>query len=153
SIDDGITNITFTGSLGSINQNEWNQKSDGLVIITFYASDTAGHESSAEVTIFKDTTVPIDGPGNLILIISILVGVFSLIGIISVIIVLKRVRTPSETIEPREAKPKKLKEKKPKTSKKKAEDLTFICPFCQNTLPVRQKFCTYCGTNLQEENQ
>ncbi|MHA2030894.1 MAG: hypothetical protein ACW99Q_16060 [Candidatus Kariarchaeaceae archaeon] len=153
SIDDGITNITFTGSLGSINQNEWNQKSDGLVIITFYASDTAGHESSAEVTIFKDTTVPIDGPGNLILIISILVGVFSLIGIISVIIVLKRVRTPSETIEPREAKPKKLKEKKPKTSKKKAEDLTFICPFCQNTLPVRQKFCTYCGTSLQEEKQ
>jgi len=59
SIDDGITNTTFSGLSGTINQTEWDKKGEGLVTILFYADDTLGHIGSANVTILKDTISPI----------------------------------------------------------------------------------------------
>ncbi len=57
-IDGGLTNTTFVAN-GTINQGLWNNALDGLIILTFYANDTAGNLNSTSVTIIKDTTVPI----------------------------------------------------------------------------------------------
>jgi len=67
-INNGITNITFIGSSGSINQTEWNKKGSGTIIIRFYANDTAGNLGSNELTINKDIEVPqitINSPASL----------------------------------------------------------------------------------------
>jgi len=58
-IDNGITNITFIGSLGGIDQMEWNKLGSGTVIIRFYANDTAGNIGSAAVTVKKDVSAPV----------------------------------------------------------------------------------------------
>ena len=55
-IDNGVTNITFTGSTGTINQTEWDKKSDGSITIRFYARDHGGNENSTEVVVNKDIT-------------------------------------------------------------------------------------------------
>ncbi|TFF90357.1 MAG: hypothetical protein EU548_03405, partial [Promethearchaeota archaeon] len=57
-IDGGLTNITFIAN-GTIDQDEWNMQSDGIVILTFYANDTLGHTNSGQVTVYKDSTSPI----------------------------------------------------------------------------------------------
>ncbi|MFX1497671.1 MAG: SBBP repeat-containing protein [Promethearchaeota archaeon] len=59
SLDGGVTNITFSGLIGTIDQLEWDKKGDGLVIIRFYANDTGGLKSFIEVQVLKDTTDPI----------------------------------------------------------------------------------------------
>ena len=64
-LDNGITNISFTGLTGIINQAEWDKKSTGFVVIKFYANDTYGRENYTEVSINKDITDPsiiIDSP-------------------------------------------------------------------------------------------
>ncbi len=43
----------------SIDQTAWNILSDGMVVIRFYANDSAGNIGVAEVTIRKDVTAPI----------------------------------------------------------------------------------------------
>ncbi|MFX1489461.1 MAG: hypothetical protein ACFFBI_09955 [Promethearchaeota archaeon] len=58
-LDNGITNITFSGLTGTINQTEWDRQADGLVIIKFYANDTFGLENFDELIVIKDTTAPI----------------------------------------------------------------------------------------------
>jgi len=58
-LDDGITNITFTGLTGTINQTEWDKKADGQVTIRFYANDTFGHLDYTVVLINKDTLDPV----------------------------------------------------------------------------------------------
>jgi len=58
-LDGGTTNITFSGLTGTINQTEWNKKGNGTVTIGFYANDTGGLESFAEIQVLKDTTDPI----------------------------------------------------------------------------------------------
>ncbi|MFW9896637.1 MAG: hypothetical protein ACFFD7_12600, partial [Candidatus Thorarchaeota archaeon] len=58
-IDEGITNITFTGLTGIIDQIEWDKNFDGMVNLRFYINDTLGNESYSEVSIYKDTTLPI----------------------------------------------------------------------------------------------
>ncbi|MFX1571889.1 MAG: OmpL47-type beta-barrel domain-containing protein [Promethearchaeota archaeon] len=58
-LDNGITNITFNGLTGKINQEEWDGKVDGPVTIRFYANDSLGFKGYAERNIFKDTTKPI----------------------------------------------------------------------------------------------
>ena len=58
-LDDGITNKTFTGLTGTIDQVLWGSTSDGPVTIRFYANDSIGNIAFEEVTINKDTTVPI----------------------------------------------------------------------------------------------
>ena len=57
-LDDGITNITFSGFTGQINQTEWDKSGNGTVSIRFYANDTWGLEGYDEVTIWKDTYSP-----------------------------------------------------------------------------------------------
>ena len=58
-LDNGATNITFSGETGSINQTEWDKKADEQVTIIFYANDTLGKMGSAEVSINKDLSPPI----------------------------------------------------------------------------------------------
>lgn len=58
-IDNGLTNITFTGLTGRIDQTEWDKAIDGGVSIKFYANDTVGNSNYIEINIYKDTTVPI----------------------------------------------------------------------------------------------
>ena len=57
-LDGGITNITFSGLTGTINQTEWDKKGDGPVTIRFYANDTSGKEGYEEVIVYKDTITP-----------------------------------------------------------------------------------------------
>ncbi|MFX1329109.1 MAG: NosD domain-containing protein [Promethearchaeota archaeon] len=57
SIDGGLTNTSFTGNQ-SISQDLWDAISDGIVIITFYANDTAGNLNSTSVSIVKDSISP-----------------------------------------------------------------------------------------------
>ncbi len=58
-IDNGITNITFNSLTGTINQTEWDKKSDyEEITLTFYANDTEGHIGSKNVIIWKDIIAP-----------------------------------------------------------------------------------------------
>jgi len=62
-----LINITFKGTTGTINQTVWDQCNDGLVIIKFYANDTAGNIGNKSVTVNKDATAPliiINSPNN-----------------------------------------------------------------------------------------
>jgi len=56
-IDGGLTNIPFTTNQ-TIDQSEWNDQSDGLITITFYANDTYGRINSSSISIIKDSTLP-----------------------------------------------------------------------------------------------
>lgn len=58
-LDGGITNITFIGWTGTINQTFWNTLGDGVITIKFYTNDIMDNEAFKEVTIRKDTTSPI----------------------------------------------------------------------------------------------
>jgi hypothetical protein len=57
-IDGGITNITFTGLTGTVDQTEWDKLSDGDLTLTFYAKDSAGNIGSLGVLINKDAGIP-----------------------------------------------------------------------------------------------
>jgi len=56
SIDGGLTNYTFVGTTGIINQGAWNAQPNGTVIIWFYINDTTGSVEFDEVTVRKDLT-------------------------------------------------------------------------------------------------
>ncbi|MFX1343459.1 MAG: OmpL47-type beta-barrel domain-containing protein, partial [Promethearchaeota archaeon] len=58
SIDNGITNITFSGLSGTINQTEWDDLIDGSLSIKFYANDSWGLKGYADVDVWKDTSAP-----------------------------------------------------------------------------------------------
>jgi hypothetical protein len=58
SIDDGITNYTFSEEFGTINISAWDAVDDGLVTITFYANDSLGNLGNAEIIVRKDTIAP-----------------------------------------------------------------------------------------------
>ena len=58
-IDNGLTNITFTGYTGTVDQTEWDKISSGFVTLTFYANNTLGVISSSQVVIGKDIANPI----------------------------------------------------------------------------------------------
>jgi parallel beta-helix repeat protein len=53
----GGVNITFIGN-GSIDLGNWTALSQGPVIIRFYANDSAGNVSVAQVTVIKDSIYP-----------------------------------------------------------------------------------------------
>jgi len=57
-IDGGVTNYTFFGSTGTINQSAWNGQGNGTVTIRFYAEDSAGNIAWEEVTVRKDIILP-----------------------------------------------------------------------------------------------
>lgn len=58
-IDEGLTNYTFTETTGIINQSAWDLKDYGSFNLTFYANDTAGSTSFMSVTIWKDLNTPL----------------------------------------------------------------------------------------------
>lgn len=82
------------------------------------------------------------------MLIFILIGVFSILGVTIAIVVYKKVHTPSK-----EPKPRKPKVKKVKTKKKGIIEEEVFCPFCQTPITSEHKFCTYCGSDLNEEEE
>ena len=78
-IDEGATNITFSGLTGTIDQAEWNKKGDGNINLRFYANDTLGNMSFDEVIVVKDTPTPSPPPGIPGYNVFILLGMMSLI--------------------------------------------------------------------------
>lgn len=58
-LDGGNTNFTITGFNGFINQSAWNELTDGLLSLKFYANDSMGNDGVSEVSICKDTNAPI----------------------------------------------------------------------------------------------
>ncbi|MHA1987914.1 MAG: hypothetical protein ACW98D_14860 [Promethearchaeota archaeon] len=66
-IDDGSTNFTFSGSIGTINQTAWDSEGNGTISIRFYANDTIGNVNWEEVTVRQDAEKPsitINSPSN-----------------------------------------------------------------------------------------
>ncbi len=57
-IDGGMHNFTFIGSTGTIDQSAWDDAMDGIITLTFYASDHAVNIGSAAVNIERDTLAP-----------------------------------------------------------------------------------------------
>ncbi|MFX1574734.1 MAG: SBBP repeat-containing protein [Promethearchaeota archaeon] len=58
SVDGGITNDTFEGSIGQIDQMEWDKLGHGTHNITFYVNDSYGNEGFSEIEINKDIKPP-----------------------------------------------------------------------------------------------
>ena len=52
-IDGGLTNITFSGLNGSIDQNAWSSAPEGEITLTFYAQDMAGNIGTGKVVVIK----------------------------------------------------------------------------------------------------
>ncbi|MFX1500153.1 MAG: serine hydrolase domain-containing protein [Promethearchaeota archaeon] len=52
-INDGITNITFSGLSATINQTQWDTLPEGNVSVTVYAQDIAGNMGSDQIIIRK----------------------------------------------------------------------------------------------------
>ncbi|KKM63000.1 hypothetical protein LCGC14_1516010, partial [marine sediment metagenome] len=59
SLDGGLTNISFFGLSGTIDENEWESQTDGGLYLNIYANDTLGNLGYAEVFIMKDSTIPL----------------------------------------------------------------------------------------------
>jgi hypothetical protein len=58
SLDYGATVLPLSTPTGIIDQLEWNKFGSGTVPIRFYANDSLGHESSVNVIVIKDVTLP-----------------------------------------------------------------------------------------------
>ncbi len=95
SLDDGLTNFTFTTN-STVNQVVWSTISEGSITITFYANDTAGNLESESVNVEKSLLPPGD---NFIIIIIILISIVSGVAIVTVVlIVVLRKRKPGEAV-------------------------------------------------------
>ncbi len=57
-LNNGVTNFTFTGLTGSIDQLTWTSRADGTVTIKFYINNTLGVLGYDEVDVIKDTIAP-----------------------------------------------------------------------------------------------
>ena len=53
-IDGGLTNITFSGVIGTIDENAWENALEGEITITFYAQNTGGYVGNKNVVITKN---------------------------------------------------------------------------------------------------
>ncbi|MBY9004544.1 MAG: SBBP repeat-containing protein [Candidatus Lokiarchaeota archaeon] len=58
-LDNGVTNITFSGLTDTVDQTEWEKKDNGTVYIKFYIRDLAGFEHQSMVKIMKDICCPV----------------------------------------------------------------------------------------------
>ncbi|MHA1498931.1 MAG: right-handed parallel beta-helix repeat-containing protein [Promethearchaeota archaeon] len=54
----GSSNYTFNGISGTVNQDLWNEFSEGPIILRVFANDTYGNIGHDEVIIYKDITEP-----------------------------------------------------------------------------------------------
>lgn len=57
-LDNGITNITFTGLNGVIDKEEWNEKGAGQIVLTFFVNDSKGYVGSETVQVIKSYDTP-----------------------------------------------------------------------------------------------
>jgi len=59
-IDGGLTNYTFSGLIGTINQTTaWDKCIEGPITIRFYANDSVGNVGFEDIIVLKDTSAPI----------------------------------------------------------------------------------------------
>ncbi|NHJ20156.1 MAG: hypothetical protein EAX91_04370 [Candidatus Lokiarchaeota archaeon] len=58
-LDGGITNVSLSGLIGTIDQTEWSKCGNGTVDITIYARDLSGFELFETVTVKKDIIAPV----------------------------------------------------------------------------------------------
>ena len=58
SLDDGVTNITFSSYSGGISQSEWDKFPHGSVQIIFYVNDSFGRIGYDTIVIYKDINAP-----------------------------------------------------------------------------------------------
>jgi hypothetical protein len=58
-LDNGVTNHSFTGLTGKINQESWAQFGNGTVLVKFYVNDSLGNIDSQEIVVRKDIIDPI----------------------------------------------------------------------------------------------
>ncbi len=59
SLDDGLSNYTFVGWSDNIDQIAWDDQPEGPLILRFYANDSLGNFGYSEISIIKETTLPI----------------------------------------------------------------------------------------------
>ncbi|MBD3256260.1 MAG: hypothetical protein GF383_14275 [Candidatus Lokiarchaeota archaeon] len=59
SLDEGQTKIPTEVFSGDVDQFEWEEVSNGSVVLTFYAEDSLGNEAQKSVSIYKDIYAPI----------------------------------------------------------------------------------------------
>ena len=57
-LDNGITNITFSGLNGVIDKGEWNEKIAGQIVLTFFVNDSKGYIGSETVQVIKSYDTP-----------------------------------------------------------------------------------------------
>ncbi len=60
-IDGGSTNISFSGLIGLIDQNAWNDAPQGEILLTFYVQDVAGNIGTNTIGIVKKISSTIPG--------------------------------------------------------------------------------------------
>lgn len=53
-LDGGLTNYTFSGLTGTINQTAWEEQEPGLITLTFYAEDEEGNVGFKAVNVIKE---------------------------------------------------------------------------------------------------
>jgi WD40 repeat protein len=58
-INDGLTNYTFTSLTGFINQTAWDMMDESVLTIRFYAKDSLGHVGFKDIQILKDSINPL----------------------------------------------------------------------------------------------
>jgi len=85
-IGGGVTNYTFSGLIGTVNQNAWDSASQGNILITFYAEDDMGKIGTSSVTVIKSIPSEPPIPGY---------DVFLILGVISLvaIILMKKIKS------------------------------------------------------------
>lgn len=57
-IDNWVTNFTFSGLTGTINQTAWDNKGTELIILRFYANDSLGNLGHKDTLVWKDLVAP-----------------------------------------------------------------------------------------------
>ena len=57
-IDNGLTNYTFSGLTGTVNQTAWDDKETEIMTLRFYANDSLGNLGLKDVSIWKDVIPP-----------------------------------------------------------------------------------------------
>ncbi|TKJ24689.1 MAG: hypothetical protein CEE42_09755 [Promethearchaeota archaeon Loki_b31] len=83
-IDGGVTNYTFSGLIGTVNQTAWDSASQGNILITFSAEDDTGKIGTSSVTVIKSipSEPPISEPPIPGYDVILIFGVISLVAII-----------------------------------------------------------------------
>jgi hypothetical protein len=125
---------------------------NGVHSIIIYGRSTSEYYYESDLVYFivnidQEPTPPNDENENLMLVF-ILIGIFTLLGIAIAFVVYRKVHVPS--VEPKHRN-QKARKAKPKKTAILPEEL--FCPFCQYPIEIDQKFCRFCGSNIKEEKE